>query len=69
MSSFFKEDYATALKEQEELDQLMLRIKADPTVLDTLSLEELLKVNSYFNRLIQDYEEEIARLTDQCPDE
>lgn len=69
MSSFFKEDYATALKEQEELDQLMLRIKADPTVLDTLSLEELLKVNSYFDQLIQDYEEEIARLTDQCPDE
>lgn len=69
MNSFFKEDYATALKEQEELDQLMLRIKADPTVLDTLSLEELLKVNSYFDQLIQDYEEEIARLTDQCPDE
>ena len=69
MSSFFKEDYATALKEQEELDQLMLRIKADPAVLDTLSLEELLKVNSYFDQLIQDYEEEIARLTDQCPDE
>ena len=44
MSSFFKEEYAAALKEQEKLDRLMLRVKADLSVLDTLSLEELLKV-------------------------
>ena len=49
MSSFFKEEYAAALKEQEELDRLMLRVKADLSVLDTLSLEELLKVNRYFD--------------------
>ena len=69
MSSFFKEEYAAALKEQEELDRLMLRVKADLSVLDTLSLEELLKVNRYFDQLSQDYEMEIARLTDQGPDE
>lgn len=69
MSSFFKEEYAAALKEQEELDRLMLRVKADLSVLDTLSLEELLKVNKYFGQLSQDYEMEIAHLTDQCPDE
>ena len=69
MSSFFKEEYAAALKEQEELDRLMLRVKADLSVLDTLSLEELLKVNRYFDQLSQDYEMEIARLTDQCLDE
>lgn len=69
MSSFFKEEYAAALKEQEELDRLMLRVKADLSVLDTLSLEELLKVNRYFDQLSRDYEMEIARLTDQCPDE
>ena len=44
MSSFFKEEYAAALKEQEKLDRLKLRVKADLSVLDTLSLEELLKV-------------------------
>ncbi|MBR3143453.1 MAG: hypothetical protein IKF09_09950 [Clostridiales bacterium] len=62
MNKFYISEYAKALDEQTAFEQLILQVNANPKILDTLSLEQLIKINRYYEECIRQKEDQLRRL-------
>ena len=53
MNMFYSAELARTVKEITEFDDLITHVGKDPSVLYTLSLEELEKINCYYDEIIE----------------
>ena len=62
MNKFYDKTLSESIVEHEKFMKLIQQIDEDQSILDLLSLEELLQVNAYYEQEIKKFEEKLARL-------
>lgn len=60
MSTLFNEELAQEFREREEVTNLISRIKADSSILDTLDCKQMLQVYLYYQEELNRLEEEMG---------
>lgn len=67
MNMFYNADLARTVKEITNFDDLIARVDKDPSVLVTLSLKELKKINCYYDEIIRQKKAQIRALEGSSP--
>ena len=67
MNKFYIAEYAKALDEQTAFEQLIMQVDANPKILDSLTLEQLIRINKYYEECIRQKEDQLSRLKSSLP--
>ena len=67
MNKFFNAELAKAVKEITKFDELVARVDKNPSVMYTLSLDELKKLNCYYEEIIRRNQSKILELEASSP--
>ena len=67
MNQFYTAEFAESLDEQTAFEQLIMQVDADPRILDTLSLEQLVKINKYYRECIRQKADEFVKIMRSLP--
>ena len=62
MTKFYNAELANEIKCLTEFEELVARVDANPAILDTLTLDELEKLNRYYEKRIRQMDAQIHAL-------